>query len=228
MLTLGVNTSGDVCEAALLRDGEQIAACAEPMGQGHDRRLAPMIKGMLAEANVSIRRVSLVAVVVGPGSFTGVRIGAAFARGLALALDAQAVGVTTLEACLGARALRRDEGGIAAALPAKRRPPERTWWAQPLAFAQAFDPIEADEAELLRILEGASALWGDDLAPLDALAPNLPRVAAKPSAKLAGEFAYELLLCGMPLPPATPVYVREPDAAPMRPPFAPAPSSGLR
>ena len=82
MLILGINTVADACEAALVRDGVVIADLSEPMNQGHDARLAPVVERLMAEADIAFADLNRVAIVVGPGSFTGVRVGVAVARGL--------------------------------------------------------------------------------------------------------------------------------------------------
>ena len=79
MLILGINTVADACEAALVRDGAVIAERAEPMNQGHDARLAPVVEQLMRDAGIPFGDLHRVAVVVGPGSFTGVRVGVAFA-----------------------------------------------------------------------------------------------------------------------------------------------------
>lgn len=67
------------------------------MARGHAERLVPVIQAALAEADVSLRRIELLAVTTGPGSFTGIRIGLATAEGLALANGLPTIGLTTLE-----------------------------------------------------------------------------------------------------------------------------------
>src|SRR5438046_107834 len=141
MLVLGINTSGNACQGALVREGRVIAAASEPMTQGHDARLAPMIEEMMRGAGVRFTDLMRIAVVVGPGSFTGVRVGVAFARGLALALDIPAAGITSLEALDDTPY----DMHVLCVLPAKRRPPERTWWVQTLYQRRGMDePEEAD------------------------------------------------------------------------------------
>jgi len=71
------------------------------LGKGHAEHMIEVIDGALAEAKLGYPDLSSIGVSVGPGSFTGVRVGVAAARGLALALKLPAVGVTTSEA-LGA------------------------------------------------------------------------------------------------------------------------------
>lgn len=209
MLVLGINTVGDACDAALVRDGELVADLSEPMQQGHDARLAPVVEKLMREAGIAFAGLGRVAVIVGPGSFTGVRVGVAFARGLSLSLDIPAVGVTSLEALDG---LPR-EGRVLGLLPAKRRPPARTWWGQLIDQGRgAGGAFEAAEDKLRSLAAGVAAICGE-LSDIPDL--GVPRVLASPSAKAAAAFA--IRLPDDDLPPPRPVYVREPDATPMRP-----------
>lgn len=209
MLILGINTVADVCEAALVRGGAVIAEFSEPMSQGHDARLAPVVEQLMGEAGVAFDNLHRIAVIVGPGSFTGVRVGVAFARGLSLALDIPAVGVTSLEAIDGLP----PQGYVLGLLPAKRRPPHRTWWGQLIdAGRGGAQPFEASEGELAALAAGTDVVCGG----LEGL-PGLGRrqVPGAPSASAAARFAARL--AARDLPPPRPVYVREPDATPMRP-----------
>lgn len=209
MLILGINTVADACEAALVRDGVVVADYAEPMNQGHDARLAPVVDTLMQRAGAAFTDLTRVAVVVGPGSFTGVRVGVAFARGLGLSLDIPVVGVTSLEAIEGLPPF----GYVLGLLPAKRRPPQRTWWGQLIdAGRGGAEAFEAEEAELAALAAGTDAVCGG----LEGL-PDLGtrQVSGVPSARAAALFAARL--SPHDLPPARPVYVREPDATPMRP-----------
>jgi tRNA threonylcarbamoyladenosine biosynthesis protein TsaB len=99
--------------------GPQILARAgERIARGHAERLHPMVEAALAEAKASYADLDRIAVTTGPGSFTGVRVGIAFARGLALALDIPAIGVGSLDALIVPLA-RSGEGTVAAVLDAK-------------------------------------------------------------------------------------------------------------
>ncbi|WP_050525577.1 tRNA (adenosine(37)-N6)-threonylcarbamoyltransferase complex dimerization subunit type 1 TsaB [Pseudorhodobacter aquimaris] len=91
---LAFDTSVAHCAAALLWRGEIIAEAREPMAKGQAERLMPLIEEMLISVGRGWRDVGGVAVGVGPGNFTGIRISVAAARGLALGLGVQAVGVT--------------------------------------------------------------------------------------------------------------------------------------
>jgi tRNA threonylcarbamoyladenosine biosynthesis protein TsaB len=106
MTLLAFDTSAAACSVALWRDGATIAHASKIMERGHAETLMPMIEGTLGRAGVAFADLTAIAATVGPGSFTGIRIGLATARGLALALDAALVGVTTFEAV--AHAARRE------------------------------------------------------------------------------------------------------------------------
>lgn len=94
---LAFDTSAAHCAAALVLHGAIIAQVREDMAKGQSERLMPMIQEMLSDARLHWRDLGAVAVGVGPGNFTGIRISVAAARGLALGLGVPAVGVTGLE-----------------------------------------------------------------------------------------------------------------------------------
>ena len=207
MLTLGINTVGEACDVALVTDGRLVAEQVEPMEQGHDARLAPLTERLMRTSKTAFSELARIAVIVGPGSFTGVRVGVAFARGLSLALSIRAAGVTSLEALDGLP----QQGCVLGLLPAKRRPPERTWWAQLIAQgAGRAEPFEASEDQLPQLAAGADAICGG-LASIPDFGPR--RIIASPSARAAALFISRLNEGD--LPPPRPVYVRAPDARPM-------------
>jgi tRNA threonylcarbamoyladenosine biosynthesis protein TsaB len=93
MLILAFDTATDVATSALVSDGEVL-------GERTSRAVTVLedVDALLRQAGVHTRELEGIAVGVGPGSFTGVRIGLATARGLALALDVPVAGVSTLDA----------------------------------------------------------------------------------------------------------------------------------
>ena len=91
MRLLAIETSGEACSAALFSDGELLDARHETIGRGHAERLVPMIGELPARGRADRILVSL-----GPGSFTGVRIGLAAGRALGLAWNAEVLGFPTL------------------------------------------------------------------------------------------------------------------------------------
>ena len=91
-MILAIDTSSAACSAALLGEDGSVAACAdEIIGRGHAERLAPMIAEMLDG-----RIPSSILVGVGPGSFTGIRVGIAAAHGLAIGWDVPLAGIDSL------------------------------------------------------------------------------------------------------------------------------------
>lgn len=207
MLILGINTVGDACDLALVADGQITAEASEPMEQGHDARLAPLVDRLMRDSGTAFASLTRIAVIVGPGSFTGVRVGVAFARGLSLALEIPSAGVTSLEAL---DHLPR-QGRVLGVLPAKRRPPERTWWAQLIEQGRGgAEPFEAGEGQLRSLASGVDALCGglSDVPDFGAR-----RIASSPAASAAAQFASRL--AANDLPPPRPIYVRAPDAKPM-------------
>lgn len=95
MNILALDTSTEACSAALLR-GASILEHFEVVGRGHTERLLPMLQALMAEAGLSYCDLDGLVCGIGPGSFAGVRIGVGVAKGLGLARDLPAVGVSSL------------------------------------------------------------------------------------------------------------------------------------
>ena len=98
MIVLALDTALGACSSAVWSDGAILAVRTETMDRGHQERLAPLVAETMAAAGVAFAAVDRLAVTVGPGSFTGLRVGIAFAKGLSMALDRPCLGVGTLEA----------------------------------------------------------------------------------------------------------------------------------
>lgn len=98
MLILGIESSAKSASAALSRDGALLAQYVQRTGLTHSQTLLPMALALLKHAGLGLDAVDAVAVAHGPGSFTGVRIGVATAKGLCWGADRPAIGVSTLEA----------------------------------------------------------------------------------------------------------------------------------
>lgn len=113
MLTLlALDASSSACSAALLRresgKNDQLISRFELTPRAHTRRLLPMVDEVLAEAGVSPAELDAVAYGHGPGSFTGLRIAAGTAQGLAFGLECPLIGISTLQAlALGAHRRHR-------------------------------------------------------------------------------------------------------------------------
>lgn len=98
MRVLAIDTSADVGVVAVTEDGRTLVEHAARVGSRHGETLLATIEQALATAGVGIADLGLIAVGLGPGSFTGVRIGVATAKGLALARRTPLVGVRTTRA----------------------------------------------------------------------------------------------------------------------------------
>ena len=100
MRILAIDTALEACAAAVLdtERGQIVARESKAMARGHAEALMPLIQRVIDQAGGSFDAIDRIAVTVGPGSFTGLRVGIAAARGLALATGKPAVGITTLSA----------------------------------------------------------------------------------------------------------------------------------
>lgn len=97
-LTLVIDTSLNACSLGLYRDGEAVFAVSEPMQRGHQERLPALAAEAFAQSGIRPRDLTHIGVTLGPGSFTGLRVGLSFAKGLAVGLGLKLQGIGTLEA----------------------------------------------------------------------------------------------------------------------------------
>ncbi len=118
MLIMAFESSAKACSAALLRDGQLLAEYFQNSGQTHSRTLMKMAEDMLQNCDLTPGDVDAVACASGPGSFTGVRIGLAAAKGFAWAGELPCYGISTLEAM--AYGVLPFKGLIIAAMDARR------------------------------------------------------------------------------------------------------------
>ena len=124
MNILALESSATSCSAALCRDGELLAQSFQCSGLTHSRTLLPMVNDLLNNCGERLEDVDVIAVAAGPGSFTGLRIGVATAKGLAWARETPCAPCSTLESmawplahlegrlivCANALVLARGEG----------------------------------------------------------------------------------------------------------------------
>lgn len=103
MTILAIDTSEQACSVALANGDTVIDSVSEIIGRGHAERLLPLIEERLTNAGLGYPDLTRIAVTTGPGTFTGLRIGLAVARGLALQADIPCIGLTGL-AVLAAQA----------------------------------------------------------------------------------------------------------------------------
>jgi len=125
MKILAVDTATEACSAALAWEGEIIERY-DVIGRGHAERLLPMVQEVLAEAGVALAALDAIAFGRGPGSFTGLRIGAGVTQGLAFGADLPVVPVSDLAALAARAATQRNERYVLACLDARMA---QVYWA---------------------------------------------------------------------------------------------------
>lgn len=118
MYILALDSTAVTASAALWRDGALVAQYMLNSGHTHSTTLLPMIRHMLNTAGVSVENIDCMACSVGPGSFTGIRIGIATVKGLAFGTDKPCVGVSSLEAM--AYGMRSVNGIVCPVINARR------------------------------------------------------------------------------------------------------------
>ncbi len=210
MRVLVVDTALGLCSAGVF---EVEAGVARPLGlrsevmtKGHQERLAGMARDAVAEAG-GFGGIDRIGVTVGPGSFTGLRVGLAFAQGLGAALGRPVVGISTLD---GLAASVEGTGATAALIDARRGQVYARFWpeGEPQEPAEAL-AIEAARERVQRLGEGvrlvgsgAALIAGDAAATFDLPGPA-PDALARLTA--AADPATN---------PPRPLYLRAPDATP--------------
>ena len=211
---LAFDSAGSACSAAVWDSGRVTAARFEAMARGQSERLVPMIEEVMAEAGLDYARLDALAVTLGPGGFTGVRIGLATARGLALATGRPLLGLTSFEAVAAAvEETRTRELPLAVLLDAKRAEVYLQVFAPdlvPLGPPCSLLPEDLPAA----LPQGPLTVAGDGVTQAAAQLerPGL-RVAADGPAEAA---RFAALAASRPLPPPgspppRPLYLRGPD-----------------
>jgi tRNA threonylcarbamoyladenosine biosynthesis protein TsaB len=212
---LALETSAAACSAAVWRNGGIAAARFRVLEHGHAEALLPMAQEVMAATGLTYRGLDLVAVCVGPGSFTGVRVGVATARAMALAAGLPAVGISAFEAVAAAVPSAAAAGRtLVVALDSRRRD----------LFVQCFagqagvpSPACAVAPEALadRLPPGPVLIAGNAAdraaAALDRRRHDVVRLAAAVGPDAQGVAAVAAAWNGVPRPPR-PLYLRAPDA----------------
>ena len=210
MKILAVDTALGACSVALLENDRLIAHIFEPMERGHAERLAPMVEEAMKQAGVEFAALNRLAVTVGPGTFTGQRVGLAFMRGLRLALHIPLTGVTTLEAMAMAAMAETGSPRAAAIHDARReeaylllregeavvQPPVVLPFADAVARIAAFGPCA---------LAGTGAASAHEILGRDFALSTIRQPDALWVARLAQK-------CPAPADAPGPLYLRAPDA----------------
>ena len=97
-MILCLETATPSCSVALIHNGEVLACEEDPKGQNHSEKITLFIDSVMKKANISYNDLDAVAVSMGPGSYTGLRIGVSTAKGLCYAASKPLIAIPTLEA----------------------------------------------------------------------------------------------------------------------------------
>ncbi len=215
LYVLALDTAMQGCSVAVL---DAVAGtCAfqsEEMGRGQSERLVPMVESVMARAGIAYKDLGLVAVTVGPGAFTGLRIGLSTARAFGTALGIPVAGITTLEV-LARQYSQTADSDFAVILETKRND----------YYTQIFDKAgrkkgEAEssgfQAILARLPHGASII-GDAVQRFarESGAAFTGLVISGydlPDPRVLAEMAVERMRAGI-LTPPEPLYLREADVS---------------
>lgn len=224
MKVLGLDTSTTGCSAALWADGAIVARRALEMARGQAEALVPLAQAAVSEAGLRFTDLDRIAVTVGPGAFTGLRIALAAARGFARACGVPAVGVSTFAAVAHAVPPAERAGRhLLVAVDSRRQEP----------FLQRFDealrpcgePAMLDPAEVGGWLPaGPLLVAGDGAAALRAALVGRPDTAWSSAHGAADAAAVATLGARAADPdgnawsaaPPRPLYLRAPDVTPPR------------
>ncbi len=218
MRVLAIDTALEACSAAILDTDrtDWVTSRSLPMMRGHAEALMPLVAAVMAEADVKFADVDRVAVTVGPGSFTGLRVGVAAARAIALATGKPAIGLTTLTALAAPFFEADDSNAVLAVINARHNrvymqlfgPGGQSLIAPQIASTR--NAIRAATASPTRIVGNAAKLiedaWPDN-------EPRPPRVSAVRAPDIAwvarlGAASDDLTA------PVKPLYLGDADAHP--------------
>jgi tRNA threonylcarbamoyl adenosine modification protein YeaZ len=204
---LAFDTSAAHCAAALSFDGRVVTRTDE-MAKGQAEHLMPMLEEVLRDQGLTWQDLDAVAVGIGPGNFTGIRIAVATARGLALGLGRPAIGVTSLEAQV------LDHDGPVLSLRDAR---------QDRLYGQFFGP-EPDPPALCGLNAGDLMALIGDVSPtcIGQRAAEVGELLSLSTApghdQITGILRIAQSRLGQPQPRPAPLYIRQADAAPSRDP----------
>jgi len=119
MMYLCLDTSGIYLNIALCRQGKVLAGLSREAGTGHSEILAAELGALLKRHDIKLSDIGLLAAATGPGSFTGLRVGIAFIKGLAAGLKLPALSLNTLDAMAGSQESK--EGYVSPMIDAKKK-----------------------------------------------------------------------------------------------------------
>lgn len=162
-ITLAIDTALAACQTALTDDEGNFYAMNEHIGRGHAEHLFDQIDDLLDNAGREYEELERIVVTAGPGSFTGLRVGLAAARGLATALDIPCLGISTL---LGLSLSARDQKPVSVLIDARRNQHYRQDFSAPgvpLGEPKALDnDVALEGLDEHSMVLGSGAQWATE------------------------------------------------------------------
>jgi tRNA threonylcarbamoyladenosine biosynthesis protein TsaB len=218
MKVLAFDTTLEACSAALWQAGRVLASERRHLVRGHAEALLPMVEAVMARAGLDYAGLDLIAVTRGPGTFTGLRIGLAAARGLGLASGRPVLGLTSLEALAAGAQPAANGQSLLVAIDARRGEVYgQAFDARLMPLCQPFARSPAAAAEVLP--EGPALVLGSGAALIRECLAEVPLGLhfspgnEQPDAAVIAARAAALAAAGeLPQRPPAPLYLRRPDA----------------
>jgi len=225
MNILAFDTCFDACSVCVARQGDggvaELASASERFATGHAEKLLPFVEDSMNRAGLTFADIDRIAVTVGPGTFTGTRIGIAAARGLALATQIEIVSTTSLavmaEVAVSALGGSRPDRDLAVAVDARRDQ----------VYAQLFGAggLDPKSPPMVLTIDEASRIGGDGpLLIVGSGAKTIAATAMQRGRKASAHFADLLpratalarMAAALPVVEGSllPLYLRPPDAKP--------------
>ena len=210
MNILSVDTTTGICSVAIISPGKEPIEIIEETASKQAEMLVPMIEQVLADASLEYKDIDLLVSTIGPGSFTGLRIGIAAIKGISIATKIPAVGVNTLETMAWQG---RSHKNITAVLNAMRGQ----------VYTQSFRHIDnvfqkTSEPELIQVEDLSnhqSPITNNYVVCTNCanlIKHNAEVIDVVPKASTAGELALHKKNTGDKLLGLEPLYIRKPDA----------------
>ena len=218
MRILAIDTSCGAASVAVVESGqsEPLVAVSRPMVRGHAEALAPMVEQAGLRLDGGLGSLDRIAVTIGPGSFTGIRVGLALARAMGLALGVPVVGIPTLVAFAAPLLSQPRPGIIAAAIDARHG---SVYFQLFEASGRPLGPARCDALrECVRGIGAGPALLAGDAADLVAAEAHRSGLPYDLAGATAAPDIVAVARIGLALDsahnPARPLYVKPPDARP--------------
>lgn len=209
---LALDAGGHACSAAIRLRGGVVAQESLPISHGQAAALMPMIERVMRQSGIAYRDLARIAVAVGPGGFTGLRVAIAAARGLGLAAGVPVIGISSFQAAASNRAEDSIGRRVFVLIDSRRDEPYLAELGTDLRPLGAARILSAAEAVALVSAAAPAVVFGDGTGALAGhlagdvlIRPTAVDAAAVAALAAAADGRFDL--------PPLPVYLRPPDVS---------------